>query len=135
MSRPLRPIKFFSFEPHVETLNDLACHSQVASVVRPVVGGPRWTCKWQALDPARHPRGNERSLAETLRQRGNRVVTNKQLMDHWSYACFLGSFGRHMKEERRSALPPKADIRAKEHQPRRPAGVVSAIKDRRSPSS
>ena len=34
-----RPIKFFSFEPHVESLTlsierDLACRSQVASVVR-----------------------------------------------------------------------------------------------------
>ena len=35
-----RPIKFFSFEPHIETLTlsserDLACHSQAAPVVRP----------------------------------------------------------------------------------------------------
>ena len=35
-----RPIKFFSFEPHIETLTlsierDLAGHSQAASVVRP----------------------------------------------------------------------------------------------------
>jgi hypothetical protein len=35
-----RPIKFFSFEPHVETLTlsiepDLACHSQAAMVVKP----------------------------------------------------------------------------------------------------
>jgi hypothetical protein len=49
---------------------------------------PSWTCKLglqlASLDPAAISLGRERILAETLRQRGNRVVTNKQF-DHWSY--------------------------------------------------
>ena len=48
---------------------------------------PSWTRKWQSPGPGRHRlSGRERILAETLHQRGNRVVTNKQF-GRWSYAC------------------------------------------------
>jgi hypothetical protein len=52
------------------------------------VGPASWTCKLDlqraSVDPAAISLGRERILAETLRQRGNRVVTNKQF-GHWSY--------------------------------------------------
>ena len=49
-----------------------------AAKLDPQVASPR---------PGRHRlSGRERILAETLRQRGNGVVTNKQFV-HWSYAC------------------------------------------------
>jgi hypothetical protein len=52
------------------------------------VGLASWTCKLDlqraSVDPAAISLGRERILAETLRQRGNRVVTNKQF-GHWSY--------------------------------------------------
>ena len=43
-----------------------------------LVGRPSWTRKWQAPDPAAIASRGKRILAETLSQRGNRVVTNKQ---------------------------------------------------------